>query len=154
MKYHRWCAAALAAVAVVLVTNAPRAEGKWEVGVKGNVNGSKLRGDQVGFWVSQPGLDVSGTVGDSKIGYGVGAYARMYTSDVFALQLEAWYYQKGGEGNVFGVIEVETGANTTMPGDVEGKLTVHLDYVEVPLLAVFVFPADEDGKGDEDAEND
>jgi hypothetical protein len=142
----RWGIVLLAAFVLCVTSSAASAQLAWELGVKGNINGSKLVGDQVGFWLSEGDINLSGTVGDPKLGYGVGAYGRMYTSANFAVQVEVWYIQKGSQGGVWGTLEIDDPNNALRgPVDVNGTLSVNLDYIEVPVLAVFVFQADEDG---------
>ncbi|UCH82549.1 MAG: PorT family protein [Candidatus Latescibacterota bacterium] len=136
---------AVAAIAVVCMFSTDvMAVKTWETGIKAGVQTTKLRGDQIGLFVSvPPTIDVAGPVGDSKIGFVGGGFIRRNINDMFSLQGEVLYSQKGGKGNVTGTVEYQAENNEIYPADVDGELTVSLDYVEVPVLAVFSFEADE-----------
>jgi len=135
------------ALVVLLASTAVMAQpSTWEIGVKAGGTQSKLRGDEIYLFLSQPGLDLGGAVGDYTTGAMWGAYLRRNFSDVFALQVEGLYMEKGGAGTVYGTIDIDVPNSGTFPGDFTGEATVSLDYIEVPVLAVFTFPSDDAGK--------
>jgi hypothetical protein len=134
----------IAFVAACLVTTDAMALKTWEAGVKAGWQGAKLRGDQIGLFISQPPMiDVRGPIGDTKSGFAGGGFIRRNFNTMFGLQLEALYSQKGGKGAVTGTVEYTADNNETYPGTIDGELTISLDYVEFPVLAVFSFEADE-----------
>lgn len=131
-------------VAVSVVTTDAMAKKTWETGVKAGWQGAKLRGDQIGLFLSvPPQIDVAGPIGDQVNGFAAGAFIRRNFNTMFGLQLEALYSQKGGTGAVTGTVEYTPENNQTYTGDIDGDLTLSLDYIEVPVLAVFSFEADE-----------
>jgi hypothetical protein len=120
-----------------------RAEKTWQAGATLGGNGAKFNGDQVGLYISVPRANLRGAVGDKDWTFVGGGFVRRSFSDIFAVQLEALYSQKGGKGNVYGTIDIDYGNTTGYPGSVTGELTVSLDYIEIPALAVFTFPGEE-----------
>lgn len=134
---------ALALAVVVMAGPARAGLEDWELGLKGGWNSTSLRGDEVGLWLNSPKFQIAGTVSDYQGGGVVGGYARRYISDMWAIQVEALYTQKGGKGNVFGDGFVEFPSNVSYPAAIDGVLTVETEYVEFPVLAVIMFPADD-----------
>jgi hypothetical protein len=139
-------AAVFAAAAMVFSPMTASAEKTWQAGVKIGATGAKLTGKQVGLYLSDPyHFQVEGAVGDKSMGFTGGGFVRMGLSDLFSLQLEALYTQKGGEGNVYGGVWFQDTDGTWIEGSLDGQMTISLDYVELPLLALFTFDADNDG---------
>jgi hypothetical protein len=136
----------VAAVVLAAVAGVSPAETKWKAGLKGGLNISQFRGDPVSPVVYRPTQQyyLTGRVGDPLAGVVLGGFFRREFNDRFALQLEALYSQKGGDGTVWGKFAL-TSPNVpqsiTYDGDVNGTMTLRLDYIEFPLLAVFRFPA-------------
>jgi hypothetical protein len=83
-----------------------------KVGIKGGLNLSNLRTDDV-------------TDRHVKLGGNVGIYAKLPVTAGFSIQPEVLYSMKGSQINY----------NNVILGS--GKLKYNLNYVEVPLLAVF-----------------
>ncbi len=144
MKQLLLIVAVLALGAMVFSVTGAKADQKWQAGVKVGGTGAKLAGDQVGLFLSIPyKFQVQGAVGDKAYGFTGGAYIKRAFSDMFTLQLEALYTQKGGTGNVYGSIQVKDENSIYQDGEIDGVMTVSLDYIELPLLAIFTFPADD-----------
>jgi hypothetical protein len=139
----------LAAVVVLTVAaGSAAAQDKWYGGLKFGFNSSQFRGDAVAPWVYNPsgGYYITGTVGDNLFGFIGGGFFRRDMGSWFSLQLDLMYSMKGGEGPVNGILEIEQPNDTAYEGTVNGDLTVRMDYIEFPLLAVFRFPKDDAGK--------
>jgi hypothetical protein len=146
MKKSCTVLAVLAVAAMVILPMSAKAEKTWQAGAKIGVTGAKLTGNQVGLYLSDPyHYQVQGAVGDKTMGFTGGGFVRMGFSDLFSLQLEALYTQKGGEGNVYGGVWFQDTDGTWIEGELDGQMTISLDYVEFPLLAMFTFDADNDG---------
>jgi hypothetical protein len=146
MKARFFYIVVVAVVVLAAATNMTSAETKWKAGLKGGVNSSQFRGDPVAPWIYRPQQQyyLTGKIGDALAGAVVGGFFRREFSDRFALQLEALYSQKGGEGTVWGKFALTSPsvpANVTYVGDVSGTMRLRMDYIEFPLLAVFRFPA-------------
>ena len=139
------CILAVAAVIIALAAGQAPAQHKWHGGLKAGFASSQFKGDSVSPWVYNPvaGYYITGTVGDKLPGFVGGGFFRRDFGTWFAVQLELLYVQKGGQGPINGVLQLEVNDNLTYDGTVEGNLTVRMDYVEFPLLAVFRFPRDE-----------
>jgi hypothetical protein len=133
-------------MAVLFLTSTAIAQPVWELGAKGGFNDAKFIGDQAALFVNRPGLAVSGQVDDWNEGFVVGAFARRNFSEFVALQVEALYSQKGGEGPVFGTADVQYTGNVTRTADITGVMTISMDYVEIPVFALFSFAAEDNGK--------
>lgn len=137
----------LGIITVILATNIAHAQpATWEFGVKGGLTDSRLRGSQVSLFISEPGVSIGGAVGNYTRGFTGGVYIRRYFSDFVALQVEAAYVEKGGEGPIYGTIDIDVPNVGVFPADVDAMATISLDYMEVPVLAVFTFPHDDDSK--------
>lgn len=80
------------------------------MGVKGGLNLSNLYVDDVD--------DES-----ARVGFHVGVYGQIFSTDAFAIQPELLYTTKGSE--------------TEWGGLVDQKITFKLNYLELPVLAVF-----------------
>jgi len=104
---------------VLLAATATRAA-TWQVGVKGGVAIQKLHGDDV----------ISDQV-ESRTGFAGGAYFQSDLSRNFGLRLETLYFMKGASADSADV-----------------SLTIKLDYVEFPLLAVAHLPVSEKARVD------
>jgi len=124
------------------VSEADAARSKWLVGVRGGFNDAKFVGDPVGVIINIPGLAVSGQVDGWQEGFVAGAFVRHNGSEHVGLQVEVNFSQKGGEGPVTGVADVHYPGNVIRTADINGVMNVEMDYVEVPIFAVFSFPAD------------
>ena len=135
------CVLLIAAVFVTLAANVSPAQPKWFGGLKAGVNVAQFRGDAVAPWVARPDLYLAGSVGNSLAGFVGGAFVRRQFTDRFALQLEGLYSQKGGDGTVYGIWEIEYPSDVVYNADINGQLSVRLDYVEFPLLAAFTLPS-------------
>lgn len=81
-------------------------------GVKAGINISNLYGDDV----NSP---------DSKVGFVAGGFVSIGVSELFAVQPEIFYSQKGAKDTV---------ADT--------EITTRLDYIEIPVLAKLSFPTE------------
>lgn len=103
----------------VLVTTAAHAA-TWQVGLKGGVAVQKLSGD-----------DVNSDQVDNRTGFVGGAYLQSDISRNFGVRLETLYFMKGASADSADV-----------------SVTVKLDYVEFPLLAVAHLPLSEKARVD------
>ncbi len=144
MAHRFFNAVIIAFIAGSLVTADALASRTWEAGVKLGGQGAKLKGDLIGLYLSYPPqIDVRGPVSDKTTGFVGGGFIRRNFTDMFGVQMEALYSQKGGEGGVVGTVQYLAENNQTYVGEVDGRLTASLDYIEVPVLAIFSFPADD-----------
>jgi hypothetical protein len=144
MRTFNMVVCSLVLLSMILAATPVKAQKRWSAGAKLGGSGVKLRGDQLGLFFSYPDkFDIRGAVGDKNAGFVGGGFLRYSFSDFFALQGEALYHQKGGKGNVYGKVWVQHTPTTIQEGDITGELTASLDYLELPLLAVFTFPADD-----------
>jgi hypothetical protein len=139
---------AVAAVIIAFAAGQAPAQHKWHGGLKLGFNSSQFRGDSVTKTMFDPGAGyyITGSVSDKLPGFVGGGFFRRDFGTWFAVQLELLYIQKGGQGPVSGQLRLEINDNLTYDGTVEGDLTLRMDYVEFPLLAVFRFPRDEKDK--------
>lgn len=139
---------AVAAGIIALAAGQAPAQHKWHGGLKAGFASSQFKGDPVAKWVYNPiaGYYLTGNVGNKLPGFVGGGFFRRDFDTWFAVQLELLYIQKGGQGPVSGNFKLEANDNLTYDGVVNGDLTVRMDYVEFPLLAVFRFPKDDAGK--------
>ena len=96
----------------------------WQAGIKGGVAIQKLSGDDVN----------SGQV-DNRTGFAGGAYVQSDLSRNFGVRLETLYFMKGAAADV-----------DTL--GLKASVTVKLDYVEFPLLAVAHLPVSEKARVD------
>jgi hypothetical protein len=127
------------------------AQPSWDLGFKAGLGLTKLSGDDTKgaesiYMDLGEGWYAEGTItediGDMKLGFVGGAYATAHINERFGVRLEALYFKKGGEGDNSGQLFVYDEFDILMGViDVSGKNTVTLDYFEIPLLAVFSFPA-------------
>jgi hypothetical protein len=148
MLPHRTYLFALAVLPVLLASSVDSAEAAWMVGAKGGFNSAKFVGDPVTRFINRPGLQVSGRVDDWQEGFAAGVFARRQLSEYVGLQIELLFSQKGGEGAVIGTADVEYPGNVTRAAEINGTMNVQMDYVEVPVFAVFSFPTDASDKVD------
>jgi hypothetical protein len=95
------------------------------------------------LYLTTPVLSVQAPLGDKTTGFVGGGFIRRYFNDIFSLQAEVLYSQKGGQGNMTGTVIYTASNNIDYVGDINGLMTVSLDYVEIPVVAIFSFPADE-----------
>ena len=105
---------------------------EWEVGAKGGVTVANLYGNVTGF-VTLPQLTILTDLDDSRSGYSAGLFATVRMTPVFAVQVEALYSQEGASGPTTVVIDGTTFVNA--------DVTLEIDYLEFPALAVVSFPA-------------
>jgi hypothetical protein len=118
MKRYLMIVLALTVILALLPLSNAAAQLKWEAGVKGGVSMANLYGS-----------DVDNT--SIKYGAAGGAFVTAQITEMFGVQLEGLYMQKGAKYDDTD----STGAAIT------GKLK--LDYIEIPLLAVASFKAAE-----------
>jgi hypothetical protein len=139
---------AVAAVIIALAAGQAPAQNKWHGGLKAGFASSQFKGDSAAKWVYNPGVPyyLTGNMGDKLPGFVGGGFFRRDFGTWFAVQLELLYIQKGGQGPVTGQFRLEVNDNLTYDGDFNGDMSVRMDYVEFPLLAVFRFPKDDVGK--------
>lgn len=95
---------------VVLSASALHAQDERRMGVKGGLNLSNLYVDDVNDE-------------NARIGFNAGFYGQILSTDVFAIQPELLYTTKGSENEYDGIIDQ--------------TVKFKLNYLEVPLLAVF-----------------
>jgi hypothetical protein len=129
---------------IVLLTAGAAYSVTWEAGLKMGANSARLRGDPVSLWVTGDASELAGTVGDYKLGFIGGLYARADFNDYFGIQAEVVYTQAGGEGTVAGSAIITQPNQIPQLAEFEGILKLHLDYVQVPVLAAFSFAADDE----------
>ena len=134
---------AVSLVALLLAASDGFAAERIRLGFKGGINGSSLRGDQVAQFISGEYGQLAGAIDDSKRGYQLGVFIRRHMKNNFHLQLEALWIQKGGQGGAHGVIDVNQANSPARQGEFNGEVTVNLEYIEFPLLAVFEFESDD-----------
>ena len=129
------------------VSNAALAELRWQAGAKGGAYWAKLKGDAVSLWIGgAEEQQLAGSIGDSKLGFTGGAFLTVFFNDFFGLQTELMYTPKGGKGTATGHIIYYPEYDNPRPAFFNGTVYANLDYVEVPLLAVFEFEATDGGK--------
>lgn len=97
-------------VMVVLSASALHAQDERRMGIKGGLNLSNLYVDDVNDE-------------NARIGFNAGFYGQILSTDVFAIQPELLYTTKGSENEYDGIIDQ--------------TVKFKLNYLEVPLLAVF-----------------
>ncbi len=141
MRVHRTLVSAFMLLVVLLASSGASAAG-WLLGVKGGFNSAKFVGDPITAFITQPGVDVSGRVDDWQEGFNAGVFARMGLSEYVGLQAELIFSQKGGEGTVTGTADVEYAPGLIRTGTINGVANIQMDYVEIPVFAVFSFPTD------------
>lgn len=95
---------------VVLSASALHAQDERRMGIKGGLNLSNLYVDDVNDE-------------NARIGFNAGFYGQILSTDVFAIQPELLYTTKGSENEYDGIIDQ--------------TVKFKLNYLEVPLLAVF-----------------
>lgn len=86
------------------------------VGLKGGLDLSNLNIDKVDDE-------------NMRVGYHFGAYLNLPITDAFAIQPEVLYATKGAKADYkydLGIL-----------GNIEGNAQLHLDYIDIPILAVF-----------------
>lgn len=141
MKTRVTCVLLLATAFLTVAAGPSPAEQKWFGGLKAGFNSSQFRGDAVAPYVARPDLYLAGSVGDAMAGFVGGAFVRRQFTDRFALQLEGLYSQKGGDGTVYGLWEIKYPSNVVYAADINGSLSLRVDYLEFPLLAAFTLPS-------------
>ncbi len=119
------------------------AQAKWNGGLRFGLNSSQFRGDNAAAWISSPNYSISGTVHDAISGVVVGAFVRHRASERFGLQVELNYSQQGSDGTITGTMQKEFPSDVTYFGDINGTLTVRMDYIELPILAQYVLPSED-----------
>jgi hypothetical protein len=133
----------LAVVLTGAVAGDLAAQAKWNGGLRFGFNSSQFRGDNAARWVSTPNYSIDGTVHDALSGAVVGAFTRYRTDGWFGMQLEVNYSMQGGDGTVTGTAVKHFPSDVTYYGDLNGTLTVRMDYIEVPLLVMFALPSED-----------
>lgn len=118
----------------------------WEVGLKAGITNSMLAGDPVSAWLGEGDAQLAGAIDDSRIGFMAGGYARADFNDFFGIQGEILYKQKGGEGPAEGTAVVTPPNQVPLESTFDGTLTLVLDCVEMPVLAVFTLKPTESGR--------
>ncbi len=115
---------------------------RWHAGLKGGADWAKLIGEPVSLWLGD-GQDsqLAGAVGDNKVGFTGGGFLTVFFNDFFGLQTELMYVPKGGQGTASGAIVFYPPGDNPRPAFFDGEVYAYLDYVEIPLLAVFEFDA-------------
>lgn len=125
-----------------------------EFGIKAGLGLAKLMGDDatvqecfelepifIGAEIFYLDGCITDDVGDTKTGFVGGAYATARINPQFGIRLEALYLQKGGKGKISGTLDLlDGGFNEVGTVSVTGENKLTLDYVEIPLLAVYSFP--------------
>jgi hypothetical protein len=111
----------------------------WEAGLKLGANQSSLTGDPISLWATGDNSQLAGSVGEYSLGFIGGGYVKANFSDFWGIQAELQYTQMGGEGPVTGTAIFYPPNLTPEEVEFDGTLLLHLDYIEVPVLAVFSF---------------
>jgi len=101
-------------------------------GAKGGVTSATLHGNVSGL-VDLSGLKILRDLKGSRTGFTAGLYANFRANPSFAIQIESMYTQKGGSGRSAIVVD-----STTFT---DADITIELDYVEFPVIAMVTFPA-------------
>lgn len=143
MKKHITVILTTIVLVTVLTASDASAQQRWLAGLKAGANGAELRGSQAGLFLTLPKLDIRAPLTDNAVGFAGGGFIRMYVNDFFSLQAEALYTQKGGKGAMTGTVLYTASNNEEYLGDITGEMTVSLDYFEIPVLAIFSFPGDD-----------
>jgi hypothetical protein len=117
----------------------------WETGLKLGMNSAKLIGDPVSLFVGGEQSELAGSVSDYHLGFIGGVYVKANLSAFFGIQADFQYVQMGGEGPVAGSAIISQPNQQPQLAEFEGTLLLHLDYVEMPVLAVFSFNAGTQG---------
>jgi len=133
-------------ISISLAGNAD-AELRWQAGVKGGAGWTKLAGDPVSMWLGS-GVEgqLAGAIGDNKTVFNGGGFLTVFFNDFFGLQAELMYAPKGGQGTASGYVIFHPDYDNPRPAFFDGTIYANLDYVEVPILAVFEFDATDSDK--------
>lgn len=141
--------AALVAVAIFSAPAAaqddPTPNPRWQLGVKAGADAASFSGTQPGLWLSSPDYQVTGAMGQHVVGFTGGGYIRFQLAPRFALQGDVLYAQKGGKGDVTGTVLLPSDSPGAPPqqATINGTMEAHIDYVEVPILAMWTAPTSE-----------
>ncbi len=130
----------------VLLTGTAFAELRWQAGAKGGAYWASLTGDAVTLWAGGEDSQLAGAIGDATLGFTGGGFLTVFFNDFFGLQTEVMYTPKGGQGVASGEIIYYPDNDDPRPAFFDGTVYAYIDYIEVPLLAVFEFGADDGGK--------
>lgn len=103
----------LMSFAACLLTLAGKAQ---YLGIKGGLDLSNLNVDKVDDE-------------NMRVGYHFGAFFNLPISDAFAIQPEVLYATKGAK--------MDYKQDLGIFGSIEGNAQLHLDYIDIPILAVF-----------------
>jgi len=106
------------AAAMLVAAAGAHAAVKSQVGVKGGISIQKLGGD-----------DADSDQLDSRTGFVGGGYYQADFSTNFGVRIEALYFMKGAKADSAGI-----------------ELTVKLDYIEFPVLAMAHVPVSDNGR--------
>ncbi len=146
MKLHFAIMVAIASIAFVAFCGGGAYGITWEVGLKGGITNARLTGDAITLWIGEEEDELAGAIDGYKLGFVGGGYARADFSDLFGIQAEILYKQKGGEGPAAGTAVVRPPNSVPLESTFDGTLTLQIDYIEVPVLATFTFKPDKDGR--------
>lgn len=118
----------------------------WEAGLKGGVASADLQGDPVSLWLGEGETQLAGSISDAMLVFVGGLYLKADFSELFGVQAEVLYKQKGGEGAASGTAIIENPNRVPEAVEFDGTLSLHLDYIQVPVLAVFSHRPGEGGR--------
>jgi hypothetical protein len=132
------------ATAIALVATAATAQPSWNIEVLSGLDITQLTGDDTKVSALADIADlgsatVSGDIGSTKVGFVAGALATVFFTDNVGLQTGLVWARKGSDGQIavdgdvppFGLVSLDV------------DLTLTLDYLEIPVLAVVQLPAGE-----------
>lgn len=115
---------------------------RWQLGVKAGWDNAWFSGGSPGLWLSGADYQVDGSMGQKVAGFIGGGYIRFQLAPRFALQADVLYAMKGGKGAVTGTALIDSDSPGAPPQkvNINGTLSANLDYVEIPILAMFTAP--------------
>lgn len=146
MKLHSATMAAITLLVFVALGSGVAYGITWEAGLKAGVTNARLLGDPVALWLGEGENELAGAIDDYKLGFVGGVYTRVDFNDLFGIQAELLYKQKGGKGPAKGIAVVTPPNTVPLESNFEGTLTLQIDYIEMPVLAVFTFKPGENGR--------
>jgi len=126
MSTRRSSAWIISVVLIAFLAGPAAAEIEWEAGLKIGANGSRLTGDQVSLWITPPNWNIVAEVDDFKIGFTGGFYLLASLSDVFGIQCEVLYSQRGGKGPIRGRGPVQLPADAVTLGEIDGEIRLKI----------------------------
>jgi hypothetical protein len=132
---------------IILSGGSSAAQLEWQAGLKGGANWAKLTGDPVSLWLGDsPDQQLATTVGDFKGGFTGGGFVTVFLNEFFGVQAELIYMPKGGKGTASGQFVYYPENDNPRPAFFDGELSIDLECVEIPVMAVFEFDATDDAK--------